>query len=530
MVVRVGIYARQSVAEDVGIEQQVASCQKYVDAKPGWEVVDIYDDNNVSASKARGPKTKWSAMLRAVEAGELDAVVATRIDRVFRRMEDWMLFKGTDTADDDARVFLVFSDSGLDTSTPYGKLMVGLLTEIAQFEIAMKDERLLPYKAARREAGHPTPGKAPYGYQWVPASKRDADGTRYAVVEHEAEAIRYAMEQIIARAPIGATIREMAKKNMFDRNGKPFGRSTLRRILLSPFVAGMLPPTQSSLPGKYTPENVDPTLCRPGAWDAIVSEPQWLAAREELLDPVRRSNHGDVTRKHLLSGLARCGQCGGPVRSAQTREKYKGYRCPAGHFLRRGEDLDRWALLLVFLRLSEPGAETLIKKPKKGIDLPLLVARRDELRAANDGLAKLVATGLWSAEQVIAERLKNDDELEIINVNIAAHAESDPLSSLLYSPEERMQLIMTSTLDSQRKIFNSLVKAFYIYPVGKGNRLAQYPDGAAGTTHIVWRAQALPSEFPLTPSPAFSEFSTVPAVSDNTKLRLAVATSKGLPY
>lgn len=53
---RVAIYARQSVAEDQGIRQQLDDCRSEA-SRRGWVVSTEFVDNDTSGSSLRGPKT-----------------------------------------------------------------------------------------------------------------------------------------------------------------------------------------------------------------------------------------------------------------------------------------------------------------------------------------------------------------------------------------------------------------------------------------------------------------------------------------
>lgn len=84
---RVAIYARQSVDEDQGIEQQIADGHEEAQRR-AWPVVAEFPDNDTSGSTARGPKTYWHKMLRAFDADEFDVLVVTETSRLTRNLTD----------------------------------------------------------------------------------------------------------------------------------------------------------------------------------------------------------------------------------------------------------------------------------------------------------------------------------------------------------------------------------------------------------------------------------------------------------
>ena len=75
MTTRAAIYVRQSVKKDIGIQQQLLACRALA-ADRGWTVVEEFDDNDVGATNPRGPQTAWGRLLRGLDAGEFEMIIA----------------------------------------------------------------------------------------------------------------------------------------------------------------------------------------------------------------------------------------------------------------------------------------------------------------------------------------------------------------------------------------------------------------------------------------------------------------------
>ena len=366
---RVGIYVRQSVHEDQGIEQQIKECKRLASAHE-WEVIDTYDDNKTSATKARDETTAWARMLADVDAGRIDTILCVAVARLLRRTVDVI-----EVTKPRRSVRVVTTRDGVDTGTMGGRVMLALLVAMAEEEIAEKEARATPYRQARNVLGHPSPGKVPFGYEWVPSLKRRGDGRRYEIVSREAAVVRFVFSEVIAGSPLGMIARELnvgtarnpetrellEESTRATRTGAAWSATTIRRIALSPMYAALLPAIVPGA-GNYRAEMVNLDACTPGVWEPIVSADDVRAARALLIDPTRRKHQG-TSRRWLLSGLAVCDVCGARVRSARTKEKYQGYRCPKGHFQRSGSILDTYAEQVVIERLSRPDAASLIEPP-----------------------------------------------------------------------------------------------------------------------------------------------------------------------
>lgn len=484
----VGIYVRQSVREDQGITQQIEDCKRRAEAEK-WKVFDTYNDNQTSATKARGDGTAWARMLADVDAGRIDVILCVTAARLLRRTLDVI-----EVTKPRRSVRVVTVRDGIDTGTMGGRLLLAVLVAIAEEEIAEKEARAEPYRQSRNANGHPSPGKVPFGYEWVPSLLRRKDGRRYEVVTDEAAAVRFVFSEVIAGSPLGMIARELNEGTARDpksgkalaastratRKGSPWIPSTVRRLALSPMYAALLPPIVPGA-GAYRAEAVDLDACTPGVWEPIVDEDQVRAARSVLIDPSRRKQQG-TSRRWLLSGLAVCDVCGQRVRSARTKERYQGYRCPAGHFQRSGEILDRYVQQVVVERLSAPDAASLIK-PAPGVDLDALRAREGALRGRRATLLDLAASGTFGAAEIRDRVAPLDDELAEVTASISAALAVDPFASVVTASDVRAAWDAL-TLARKRRIVSELF-VLVVHPVGKGVRVTTL-EQAAASVDVIW--------------------------------------------
>lgn len=86
---RCAIYCRISLdatGEELGVTRQLEDCKALV-ASLGWEVLEVYVDNDISASSGK-IRPQYRAMLSAIKAGEIQAVIAWHPDRLYRKLRD----------------------------------------------------------------------------------------------------------------------------------------------------------------------------------------------------------------------------------------------------------------------------------------------------------------------------------------------------------------------------------------------------------------------------------------------------------
>lgn len=137
---RVALYAR--VSTDRGnqtTENQLRLLQDAA-ARLGWTIVAVHTDEGISGAKGREKRPGYDALLKGVTRGEYDLVAAWSVCRLGRSLQDLVTF----LADLQSRdVGLYLHVQGLDTSTPSGRMLFGMISVFAEFERAMIRDRIL---------------------------------------------------------------------------------------------------------------------------------------------------------------------------------------------------------------------------------------------------------------------------------------------------------------------------------------------------------------------------------------------------
>ena len=131
---RVAIYARVST-HDQTAENQLLELRRSVAAR-GWEGVE-YVDQGVSGSKDRRPAL--DQLSADVRRHKVQAVVCWRLDRLGRNLRHLVLL--LDEWQSRGIAFVTLTE-GIDSSTPAGRLVAGVLGSIAEFERARIQERI----------------------------------------------------------------------------------------------------------------------------------------------------------------------------------------------------------------------------------------------------------------------------------------------------------------------------------------------------------------------------------------------------
>jgi len=132
---RCAIYARVSTL-DQEPENQLAELRRYVEAR-GWTAVE-YVDRGVSGAKDRWPAL--DRLLADARRRRFDVIACWRLDRLGRNLRHLVTLSDELQA---LRVGLVSLGESIDTTTPSGRLLFGILATLAAFERDRLRERTI---------------------------------------------------------------------------------------------------------------------------------------------------------------------------------------------------------------------------------------------------------------------------------------------------------------------------------------------------------------------------------------------------
>lgn len=219
-------YVRVSTSKQkdgLSIDSQRGIIKAYCSAH-GLTLLDVLVDEGASAYKQpferRGQGGKHAVEM--LKSGQAGAVVAVRLDRLFRSIKDAIV---TTIAWDNAGIALHLVDLGgqsLNTSTPMGRMMVAMLSGFAEMESYIKAERIRDVWTHRKSKGKRLGSLPPYGYQM--------DGQRPVPHPEERAIIAKILELRAAGTALRAIVETLEAEGHPPR-GKRWHITTVHRIL-----------------------------------------------------------------------------------------------------------------------------------------------------------------------------------------------------------------------------------------------------------------------------------------------------------
>lgn len=160
------IYVRVSTEtqkeEGYSIEAQTEKLQAYCVAK-GYNHRELYVDGGYTGSNINRPELQ--RLVTDIKNGRIERVLVYKLDRLSRSQKD-TLYLIEDTFNPNGVDFISLSES-LDTSTPLGRLMIGILSAFAQLERENIKERLQMGNIQRVKNGFwKGGGCVPFGFDY----------------------------------------------------------------------------------------------------------------------------------------------------------------------------------------------------------------------------------------------------------------------------------------------------------------------------------------------------------------------------
>lgn len=136
-------------------------------ARRGWIVAAEFSDETSGTKFDKIDRPGLDKMLDGVRAGEFDAILILRLDRLGRSLKHLVelaeLFRERDVA------LVSIAGGATDTTTPMGRAFLQLMSVLAEFEAAITKERILEGVARAKRTGKTRTGK------WFGRPKKDVD-------------------------------------------------------------------------------------------------------------------------------------------------------------------------------------------------------------------------------------------------------------------------------------------------------------------------------------------------------------------
>ena len=301
----IALYSRVSTHEQAvnghSIDEQQERMRKYCDAM-NWRLFKFYTDAGCSGANTDRPALQ--AMIKDIQDGKISRVVVYKLDRLSRSQKDTLsLIEDSFLANN---VDFLSITENFDTSTPFGRAMIGILSVFAQLEREQIKERMGMGKIGRAKKGlYHGGGHVPIGYRYTDGSLQ--------IDPYEAMQIRE-IHDMFQNGMTYYQINEELHKRGYAHSYGTWAVKTVKHALTNDVYIGTITYDGEKFQGQHEP----------------ILDMETFERTQRIIEAKDTSKYVHPARTTYFGGLLFCKKCGGRYVASTTSgngKKYRYYSC-----------------------------------------------------------------------------------------------------------------------------------------------------------------------------------------------------------
>ena len=333
--IKVYIYSRVSTAmqtDGYSLDAQKTRARAYAEYN-GYQIAGEYEDAGKSGKDIEG-RTAFVRMIDDIKNDKdgVSFVLVFKLSRFGRNAADIL---STLQTMQDYGVNLICVDDGLDSSKEIGKVMISIVSAVAEMERENILIQTMEGRLQKAREGKWNGGFAPYGYKLI-------DGF-LEINDDEAQAVRMIYDLYVHKK-LGLRsiahyldVHGIHKQLRNSIKGELFSADYIKGILKNPIYCGKIAYGRrktEKIKGSRKERRVnnpDGCMISDGIHQPLVSVADWEAA-QMLLEAKRNTHSRDYSKAkhvHLLSGIVKCPMCGASmygIKSVKRRKDGTAYK------------------------------------------------------------------------------------------------------------------------------------------------------------------------------------------------------------
>jgi site-specific DNA recombinase len=296
------------------LDGQITNLRRFADREE-MIIIDTYEDAGKSGKSIEG-RPAFKKMLSDIENGlQVDYILVYKLSRFGRNAAD--ILNSLEFIQSYG-INLICIEEGIDSSQASGKLLISVLSAVAEIERENILEQTMNGRKEKARQGGWNGGFAPYGYY--------LKDKQLFIQEEEAEAIRIIYDKFASTSMgyggVAQYLNLQGIKKIQRQNGKlsEWSGHFVRLILDNPVYFGKIAfgrRAKEKIKGtknQYRQAWQDEYILADGLHEAIISEELWNKVREKRIETgVKQPSKVGKDRAHLLTGLLKCPACGGSM-------------------------------------------------------------------------------------------------------------------------------------------------------------------------------------------------------------------------
>lgn len=235
---KIAIYSRKSKFTGKGesIENQIKKCKDFIQFKFETDPEDsiIFIDEGFSGKNENRPE--YQQMISKVKSREIDSIVIYQLNRLGRNARD---IHNTMQMCEDLNTVIYSATEGFDSSTSFGRAIIGILASLAQLEREQLAERVKDNMYTLAKMGRWLGGQSPLGFDGTRKYYIDENGKERSITqlkrnEDELKIVKSIYTKYIEEKSLSQVSKWTLTNNFKGKNGGNIDKSAINVILKNP--------------------------------------------------------------------------------------------------------------------------------------------------------------------------------------------------------------------------------------------------------------------------------------------------------
>jgi DNA invertase Pin-like site-specific DNA recombinase len=326
---KVALYARVSSEKqdtDLSLSAQLKALREYAQ-KNGYQVGREFVDEAESGRTADRPAFREMVSMARRPSKPFELILVWKYSRFARSREDSIVYK---TMLRKQGVHVVSITEPFE-DTPTGRLLEAMIESLDEFYSANLGQEIRRGLRESASRGFYVASNTPYGYRRVKMRDGGKERPKLEPHPHEAPVVAHIFKEIAEGKGLKEVAQALNREGIAAPGGKGWGKTTIHGILRNEVYTGTL------LWGRTSSDAREPKPIRvENAWEAIIDRETFDRVGSLLKERAPAYLHPRrVASRYLLSGIARCGNCGKALIGQEAKGgKFAYYVC--GTLLKRG--------------------------------------------------------------------------------------------------------------------------------------------------------------------------------------------------